>query len=340
LALIIGAPTIKPGWHILLMGGQGIGKELMIRPITTYLGPNRSTVVSADEIGGTFTGWICNRLVLMTEMRQTSRGTLTGHDKYGALKTILDNSRTYLPVNPKYGRPFQAKNVVAAWATSNEEQPLNLEKDDRRFWVHSSQSAAWTPEAYARLVRWMETPAWVDGPTGIERVCEHLLRRWETLPETRKAVLTGRAPMTQAKADLIALNDSPWEDYLQDILQDAGTLGDPKQSLSLRPLNELVTTLEVSHRMLNAQRSGEAGLPPHLRLPSQKTIGQMLRRLGAMRAAKGDQVRIPGGERSRVWDVTPGRIWRTALPDEIAGAIVAMRKAAIDNKLLGEFGSE
>jgi len=323
-ALVVGAPGTKPGWHVLLIGGQGIGKEMIVRPLTILLGPDRSTTVSAGEIGSDFTGWICNRLILMPELRQTARGAPTGHDRYGMLKTLLDNAKPTLPVNPKYGKPFTARNVAAAWATSNEDRPLDLAKDDRRFWVHASQAKPWSGDAYARLVRWMELPAWEpDGPTGAERVCEYLLRRWETMPTTRKAVLTARAPMTQSKLDVIALGTDPWESFLRD---------------GSDSLNALVTTLEVSRWMLHSQRAGESGLPPHLRLPTLEAIREMLKKMGAVLVAGGNQVRIPGGERSRVWATTETDKYLQMGSAEIAGAIAEMRKRSAHNNLLDDFG--
>ena len=58
------------------------------------------------------------RLVQFSEIRQTTRGTLTPHDQMARLKTAFDPGKEWLPINPKMAPQYEARNVLMGWLTS------------------------------------------------------------------------------------------------------------------------------------------------------------------------------------------------------------------------------
>lgn len=292
LAMVL-ASGIKGGWQVVLIGQQGIGKDLILLPVMKALGEQQAQLMRSDALGSAFTEWMALRLVQMNETRQTTRGSFTPHDQMARLKFAFDLGKDWLTINPKYAVPYPARNTVMGWITSNEDSPLRLEAGDRRFLVlDRSAVTRWANSAYSRLVRWLEHE------DGIKLVAEWLFQRWEVMPEQRRMQLLDVAPMTDEKASLIEENEDPVDVWLREAI--ASVHPDPNA------LPDVVTVGFVKDRMLHAQRNGEFGVMRPSVNPI--SIGRRLARVGAVKLARGEPV-VVQGQRTRVWAVRLVRLY-------------------------------
>jgi hypothetical protein len=82
MALVVGNFSVKPGWHLLIKGKQGTGKNLMMLPLVSYLKAHHQADVTPKVLTGEFTTFLEKRLCCIDEMKTTTRGSSTGHDVY------------------------------------------------------------------------------------------------------------------------------------------------------------------------------------------------------------------------------------------------------------------
>jgi Family of unknown function (DUF5906) len=302
MALIVAEPGLKPGWHVVVHGAQGIGKDLLMLPVVFAVGMDNVRTVSARGLHGDFNPYAEKRLVLVNELKQTSAGTATGRDQYTMLKTMTENTSPTVSVNQKNLREYQARNVAAFYVTSNEPDALALDDDDRRFVVAGSTAVKLPGDAYARLVAWLGGP---DGH-GTETVAAWLRQRWARLSAARRDALSGNAFSSASKREMI-LDADPVRAWMHEQIED-GTWPD------------LMTGRDIDERFQQAVRVRALRWAP-----KAASWGRLLRGLGGGKVYGGEPVRLPGGARKRVWAVRePERFVRMGEP-QIA---MAYRSAA------------
>ena len=300
LAMVL-ASGVKGGWQVVVIGQQGIGKDMILTPVMRTLGGEQAQVLRGDTMASAFSEWMALRLVQLSETRQTTRGSFTPHDQMARLKWAFDQGKDWMPINPKYAPGYQARNVLMGWLTSNEDVPLRLEPGDRRFLVLDRKDVTRLPApVYSRLARWLEHE------DGIELVAEWLFQRWEQMADARRWVLTGTAPMTDAKAVMIEENEDLVDVWLRGTME--STHPDPNA------LPDVVTVDFVKDRMLAAQRNGEFGMMrPNVHPVS---IGKRLARVGATQLNRGAQV-VVQGRRTRVWAVRNQMLYENLGADDL-----------------------
>lgn len=293
MAMIVGGLDVKPGHSPLLIGRQGAGKEHIWAPIIDWLGPDRARQLMQAEISGSFTSWYRNRLVMMPELRRTTRGLVTDHDQYQDLKVVLDAGKKFLSVNEKYREPVQVLNCVVMVFTSNEDRPLSLAPDDRRFWVIRVQDTAargWTPTKHQHMATWRGADSGRGG-TNDDAVVEWLIRMWD--PDLMLGEVQGHAPMTWDKRVLINLGGGPVLAWLEERL-------DLKTPNPLA-LHDLITAHELVDLAEAALRSGDQGLSRKTSIPGASTMGQLMARAGCRALNDGTPIPLSDGSRRRLW---------------------------------------
>lgn len=195
MALVVTEWSEKPGWHPIWHGAHGAGKNLAMRPLVKYMGPHYRGVSAADISHG-FTSFLCARLIVVDELKMSTRGSISSHDVYNNIKAWTARDHGTIWINPKGRDNYEAANR-SAWAiTSNEGVPLALQEGDRRFMVIEVPRVPWPAEDYEEVLTWL-----MDG--GDEMVVSWLHRRWDAMSAARRKGLLGRAPDTEAKRDLI-----------------------------------------------------------------------------------------------------------------------------------------
>jgi len=289
MALILGDQSLKPGWHVIVMGQQGVGKDTIMLPVMIALGPEWSQTLEAQQIGDNFNEWAGKRLVQFTETNSNTRGSLTGHDIMTILKALFDNTRGWITINPKFMSKYKSRNVVAGWFTSNDREPLRLQPGDRRFLVLDRNETKPLPApVYAGLHNWLRESAGDPAMTGAQRVAEFLYRRWDNMDDARRKALFGTAPMTVAKQALLGRLTPPVQDWIERSVALA-----PQDPLSFP---DIVTAGYVHSRLYSAIKTGHEGLPGGVTLPGLHQIAVYLKAAGAIPLNDGKQVRVKGSQ--------------------------------------------
>jgi hypothetical protein len=280
MAMVVAEPGTKPGWHLIVQGAQGIGKDLMMLPIVFAVGAANVGTVSAQGLHGQFNAWAEKRLILVSELKQTSQGSASGRDQYHTLKALTENTSPTVPINEKNVKEYRAKNVGAYYVVSNEPDALALDDDDRRFMVGASTAMKWPRARYAALL------AWLGGPMGhgTETVAGWLRQRWARMPVARRAFLLGNAPESQSKQDMVTASD-PVRAWTQTQIED----GD---------WPDLMTSGEIEDRYRLAVRNRVFKFA----VPAGRW-GRVLTALGGGKVYGGEPMRLPDGRRVRLWAV-------------------------------------
>jgi hypothetical protein len=284
MALVAGGGDVKPGYHLLVQGGQGIGKDLLLDPLRHAVGKDNVAEVGHWSLNSRFNYFVEARLVAVSEIKQTTRGSPNGHDAYAKLKAYLQNTTLWLECEKKGLAPYPVRNVGCWYFSSNEYDALQLDQDDRRFLVISSTAKPWPKADYDALGQWLDNG-------GRERVAEYLQQTWERMPDARRRRLLSHAPLTWGKVDLIEVSGSPIRDWLEDTVLPGAPPFWP----------DIVTARSLHAQLVEDIKAGTMGLSPHLKAPSARHLGPLLRSVGAVKLNQGKLVRLRQGGRARFW---------------------------------------
>lgn len=151
LAYTIQQPDKKINHTLLVKGKPGVGKSLFFAPIQRALRRvAQERVVKSEDIDSNFSGFLENCKLLVMEELNLAAG---GHSVANKLKTIQASPPEYIMVNPKYGRQFEIPNVVNIIAYSNNDLPIKLEENQRRWYVIETdappiEEMEWYSESY------------------------------------------------------------------------------------------------------------------------------------------------------------------------------------------------
>lgn len=211
LAYKIQNPGGKINHAIVLGGAQGIGKDTLIAPIRTGIGPWNVQDISPAQMLGRFNGWAKCVMLQINEARD-----LGDTDRFA----FYDHSKTYLAAPPdvvrvdeKNLREHYVANVCGVIITTNHKTDgLYVPADDRRHYIAWSDAVReqFDADYWTTLYRWYQ-----DGGTG--HVIAHLL----TLD------LTGfdpkaPPPKTPAFWAVVQSNEAPESGELRDVIDELG----------------------------------------------------------------------------------------------------------------------
>ena len=143
------------------------------------------------RFNGTYAG---KTAIVVHEIYEDGNFTLAN-----SLKSKITEER--MPVDVKYGRQYDVANFARWLMLSNNEAPLALSKDDRRFFAINCRSP---PKDGAYYERWFSE---VDTPEGVEGV-----RRWLLTRDLLRFKPKAPPPMTEARAAVIEASENPLED--------------------------------------------------------------------------------------------------------------------------------
>lgn len=272
LAHQIQSPGVKCGWHPVIGGAQGVGKDTLLIPVIEAVGQHNTQTISTAELQSQWTDWAQGvSLVVCQELNSWHRRELT--DK---LKPFLAAPPDVLRINIKGLPQFTQPNVLNMVMLTNHEDAITVENGDRRLFVAWSEAAPWSGSAYRALYRWL----YDEG--GIPAVARWLAQR--DLGEFRP---TDRAPDTAAKRAMQRAAAGSLDGELLDMVE-------AKEGPFVR---DTVTVSEVvSH--LQWQHGGAAEQALGVPITSRR-IGMALNRLGFAYLGR---VRVEaGGKAERVY---------------------------------------
>jgi len=213
LAFHVQRPHVKINHALVLIGGQGIGKDTMLHPVKHAVGIWNVKDILPPALLGRFNGFVKAVLLIINEIHDL--GDLDRYSFYERLKAYTAAPPDTIRVDEKHLREYEVLNVCGVILTSNYKTGgLYLPADDRRHYI------AWSdldkrdiPEQY-----WQDIYAWydVDG-------CRHIAAYLAQLdisdfnpkappPKTDafwEIVDSNRAPETSELADAIEYLDNP-----------------------------------------------------------------------------------------------------------------------------------
>jgi len=171
LAWALQNPGRKINSALVLIGGQGTGKDSLLSPFWAAIGEHNHSVVRGTKLGGQFNGYMETAWLLISEMPPAHK-----RDVYEDLKGDLTTPPDVIRINRKGVEEYDIPNVLNVAVTSNHAGAIALAEDDRRFDVVGTVMAVTGTEAeigayYTALHRWYSR----DG--GREIVAGYLMGR-------------------------------------------------------------------------------------------------------------------------------------------------------------------
>jgi Family of unknown function (DUF5906) len=213
----------------LVLGGKpGIGKDAVLDPLKTAVGPWNFAEISPQAVLGTF-----NEFAQSVVLRISEGKDLGDTDRfvfYEATKTLIAATPDTLRLNPKFVKPYHVLNVTGVIITTNHKVGgLFLPPDNRRHFVAWStiEPSAFTADQWAKY--WAQLNA-----RGAHAVADHL-RALDLSSFNPKAT----PARTQAFWEMVNAMRSEEESEMADIIE---ILGKPKALI----INDLIAAADVS----------------------------------------------------------------------------------------------
>lgn len=147
LAHIVQHRGRKIRWSPIILGGQGIGKDLFLRPIIKGLGEQNSRTIQPEELLGQFIDFYEKELVIVEEIMRMEKGNI-----YEKMKAVISGTAAdTVTIERKFEQSYDVPNVVNFVFFSNHSDALNLSEDDRRFFVIHSYARPQAADYYVEL---------------------------------------------------------------------------------------------------------------------------------------------------------------------------------------------
>jgi hypothetical protein len=282
-AYMLQHPEWFPGWHWIVQTDQGLGKDLILRPIALSHGDD-FTFVGPRALTNPYNQYAEKHLVAASEMREKNRD-----DVYTMLKSVTSGNPV-IAIHRKYRDPYLVPNVAGFVIFSNELHPLKIAHDDRRFRVVSNFGVKRrSPDYYAKAVALFEKHWPMIG--------EWLIRM--PISDADLDILKGNAADNAAKTQMSL---KAWERMFLDIVDEIESDNPPPGYLPVATTTDLI-------KMFKAQELPASETPNFLDFPSE------LYRLGArpLTPAPNNPKRANPIMGSRLWRIA--RFWTDSKGD-------------------------
>jgi hypothetical protein len=156
----------KIRWAPLIIGKQGTGKDLMIKPIVSYLAHNARDI-KPEQLTARFNDFLESELLIVQELKRSST---QANGTYNRIKTLIAGTAEEMNyVERKYQSPYAIPNVVNSVFFSNHVDAMEMDPDDRRFFVILSEVEKRDPSYYQKLAvdfyqnnsGWLKVASWL-----------------------------------------------------------------------------------------------------------------------------------------------------------------------------------
>lgn len=188
----------KPKHALLIQGRvQGTGKSFIPDMLAKIIGKHNVTAVSQSDLGGSFNGYAMRtKMIVIEELRAMDKGSVKA-----ALHDII--TQDTISINEKNMPKFEMENCFGVIAMTNDDAAITLDLTDRRYLVLRT-------EATARDVSYYDTLyATLNDPVAVAAVAYALQTR-----DVGAYNGAGRAPLTEAKSDMITTGFSELETWM------------------------------------------------------------------------------------------------------------------------------
>lgn len=283
-AFLIQFPGRKINWAFVLIGRQGVGKDILLRPIQGILGKSNFQAVAADDLAGAYQDWAENQLIIVEELPSFHK-----RDVYNTLKRYTAENVPYFRVNKKFIPQYTVRNIQNWFLMSNHEDALALERDDRRYFIYETPAEKRQPVYYRAAVGIFNDP-----------IFQSKVMAWLNAYDL-SAFDPGEAPpMTDAKLRMLEETRHPVDRWLDDEFDDGGRFHGRK----LFQAQEAVAAVQSEGRL--------SGNSVELQKINATRVGRWLRQQGWTQLK-----RIRGSEKLlKIWAAPKSPI---ALLEELSG---------------------
>jgi hypothetical protein len=296
-AFVAQFPKLKPNWHYLVMSVQGVGKDTMVAPVKAAVGVHNAKEEGIYQLDDNFNDAFETKLLVIGETSQPKRDS---YEVANRLKHATARPPEVIWINSKFKLRYSIPNRIAVILFSNDLNPLQLERNQRRIHVVNRRSLKPEPPAYYQQL-W----DWLGDQGGIELTAAYLL----SLPLADadvKDFAGGVAPTSDAKDQLEQMNVHPALDVLEGLIEDGKNNIGPFTSL-LAEVSQIVDQIEIRH--------GRKPPPQMVRawLLDMEDSGRGARRLRRETVGNGCGAIAAKGVSARLWALTDkppnGREW-------------------------------
>jgi hypothetical protein len=155
MAFKVQHPEVKINHAVLHGGDQGSGKDTMWAPfIWSVCGPHLKNrgLLDNDTMSSQFGYALESEILILNELKEPDakeRRALANK-----LKPVIAAPPDMLSVNRKGLHPYQMANRVFVLAFSNDQVPISLDSQDRRWFCVWSHAPKMTPDAAAKMWKW------------------------------------------------------------------------------------------------------------------------------------------------------------------------------------------
>jgi len=263
-AFLLQCPGKKINWAFLLIGAQGVGKDLLLRPISTILGNDNVTTVNAKDFDSSYQDWAESELLVVEEVPPFHK-----RDFYESLKAIICASQPTIRVNKKFVPQYKINNSVNCFFFSNHDNAFAPEADDRRLLVYRTPAGKVDPEHNKRVA-----DAFSD------RMFLQKIRGWLEARDISAFNPFADPPMTEAKRTMIALAEDPICAEVRGLFEEDGEFHEVKL-FTIEAVKAAINKHALDER--DARRAGN----------SNTIAGVIKRALKGQRVEKIAEVRVP-----------------------------------------------
>ncbi len=289
-------PIQNPGAKMLSAvivwgAAQGTGKTLIGDVVGRVYGDvqqmgergNYSCVTTGD-LTDNYNDWLAGKQFIQGD-------EISGGDKRATaelVKRLITSQQ--VRVREKYVASFLIRDCANYYFTSNHPDPIHVERDDRRFFIHEVTSARLTESFAAEIVQWAYHGT---GP-------ENLMHRMLTL-DLGDFNPSASAPLTRDREEMIRDSGSELDGWISDVLNEPGDV--------LGNGDETISDLWTAEDLLKAFDPEEKG-----RIKANG-MGRALKRLGV--AKYPGQVGVDG-QRKRFYILRNASQWLGMEPADLA----------------------
>lgn len=200
LAFLVQRRGEKVRYAPIIIGGQGTGKDLFLKPLVQYFAHNCAEV-QPEQLQAKFNSFVERELIIVQEMVR--------HDKkeaYDNIKVMIAGSgKDTLTVERKFKNPYTVPNNVNMVFLTNHLDSVNLEDDDRRFFVLQSDMERRDEAYYTKLAK-----EFYEDQSGWRKVIYWLMQR--DISEFNK---DGTPPDTVGKQEMKSAQKPPYQITIQ-----------------------------------------------------------------------------------------------------------------------------
>lgn len=246
LAWNVQNPGKKVRWSPLIKGVEGDGKSVLGELLQGVMGQCNVKQISPKVIGTDFTGWAEGACVgVLEELKLTGHNR---HDVLNALKPYITNST--VEVHRKGRDTYNAHNTQNYIAFTNHADALPLNDNDRRWfiiftpWSNRDELAAHVGGLQGYFKRLFDT---IHGQPA------HL-RRWLLDVDLTGFEPDSAAPLTDEKAEMVALSVTDDEDTVREVIE-AGGEGVGQEVLSSPALGALLRVAGIDLQTTSVNRT-------------------------------------------------------------------------------------